>query len=287
MNGLDEISAFIDRVSAEGVTEHRSPRVALVRFNDVPGPKSEFLQPVVCLVTRGSKIVTLGGRELSFTSGTFMVSAVALPIVGRIVEVPYRAIALRVDPGLVADMADVGGPHAAPSPGFSIGTATADIVDAFVRLAALLVSAQDAQMLSAGRERELVYRVLASPLGPVMRQLALSGHTTMAVSPAIRHIRQDPAAPFSVAALAETCNVSEATLFRQFRRATGMTPVQYQKQLRLQLGRRLLLAEGVTASKAAKSVGYVNPAQFARDYRRLFGCTPGSDSPTHSTWASP
>lgn len=282
---LDEIAAIIDRHATAPISDCTLPRVTLVRANTLRDAEGEMLVPVVCLVVRGTKIVQLGSQLLTFVPGTFVVSAVDFPITGQVVEVPYRAAAVHLSSTIMAELVLAATPveTASPSPGFSTATASSDIVDAMVRLVRLLDNAEDRAVLSDAAERELLYRVLQTPSGHIVRQIALEGHIVSRVEPAISWIRENPAAHLSIEALARMSNLSAATLYRHFKAATGSTPLQFQKQLRLQEARRLLLIGETNATGAARRAGYLNPAQFNREYVRLFGTTPGRDAMAHTS----
>ncbi len=280
---LDEIAEIIDRHATAPISDCALPRVTLIRANALQDAQREMLVPVVCLVVRGAKIVQLGSRLLTFVPGTFVVSAVDFPITGQVVEVPYRAAAVHLSSAIMADLALAAKPveTASPSTGFSTGTASPEIVDAMARLVRLLDNAQDRAVLADAAERELLYRVLQTPLGHIVRQIALEGHIVSRIEPAISWIREHPAAHLSVETLARQSNLSASSLYRHFKAATGSTPLQFQKQLRLQDARRLLLTGETNATGAARKAGYLNPAQFHREYVRLFGTTPGRDAKPH------
>lgn len=274
---LDELVSAVERHAVAPISACALPRVTLVRADAPQDAVGEMLVPVVCLVLRGTKRVQLGGRELTYAPGTFVVSALDLPITGQVVEVPYRAVALHLEASVLADLPEAGA-QAAPSSGLGVGLATLDVVDAMRRLLRLLDRPQDRPALGAAAEREVLFRVLSTDWGPVVRQFAFERHVTSRVEPAIRWMREHLGEPVSVDELASMSHLSPSSLHRHFRAATGRTPMQFHKQLRLQEARRLLVIGETNASGAAARVGYASPTQFSREYVRLFGSTPGRDA---------
>lgn len=249
-----------------------------MRADDPQEPKGELLLPVICLVVRGAKTVQFGAQSHTFQAGTFVVSAVDFAITGHVCEVPYRAVAVALRPGLLADLLQVATlPAVRQGPTFVVGTASPQVLDAMGRLVRLLDHPGDGAVLAEAAERELLYRVLQTDAGHALRQVARDGHLVSRVDPAVRWLRDHLMDPLDVAALAELSHLSASSLYRHFRAATGSTPLQFQKRLRLQEARKLLLVGETNAAGAAARVGYQSPAQFHREYTRLFGTSPGRD----------
>jgi len=220
----------------------------------------------------------MDGRSLTFTPGTFVASALELPITGRITQTPYRAVALHLNADVVADLLlAVDRPLEDGASCFAVGEATTDVLDAYYRFLRLLDDPQDRAVLAAGVEREVLYRVLCTPMGAVVRHFALAAPAVSPVQALVRAIREDPAAQISARDLAAQAGMSVASLYRHFRAATGTTPLQMQKHLRLQEARKLLLLGESTIAGAARAVGYRSPAHFSREYGLLFGSTPGAE----------
>lgn len=246
-------------------------------------PKGELFVPVVCLVVRGAKTVQFGSRSFVFRPGTLVVSALDFAITGHVCEVPYRAVALALSPALLADLLQrMALPAVRTTSEFSVAAASPQVLDAVWRLVRLLDDPGDRDVLGEAAERELLYRVLQSEAGPALRQVAVEGHIVSRVEPAIRWIRAHVAEPLDVQVLADISHVSVSSLYRHFKAATGSAPLQFQKRLRLQEARKLLLVGETNASGAAARVGYQNPAHFNREYVRLFGTTPGRDAATRA-----
>lgn len=250
----------------------------LVRADAPQEPEGELFLPVMCLVVRGAKTVQFGAQSHIFRAGTFVVSAVDFAVTGHVRDVPYRAVAVALRPGLLADLLQVATlPEVRQGPSFVVGTASPQVLDAMNRLVRLLDHPGDGAVLAEAAERELLYRVLQTDAGHALRQVALDGHLMSRVDPAVRWLRDHLMDPLDIDALAEMSHLSASSLYRHFRVATGSTPLQFQKRLRLQEARKLLLVGEANAAGAAARVGYQSPAQFHREYRRLFGTSPGRD----------
>lgn len=275
---LQDMAGVVDRHSIEPITYSALPGVVLVRADRGQEPRSELFVPAVCLVVQGAKTVQAGGRSHVFTPGTFVVNVLELAITGHVREVPYRAVALVLRPRVLAELLEVAPPSSRrEARDFMTGRATPEVLDAMHRLVGLLDNPDDQAVLGSAAERELLYRVLQTDAGHALRRVALEGHLTSAVEPAIRWIREHLLEPLDIDELAEMTHLSRSSLFRRFRAATGSTPLQFQKRLRLQEARKLLLVGETSAAGAAARVGYQNPAHFSREYSRHFGRTPGRE----------
>lgn len=255
-----------------------------MRADDPQEPEGELFVPVMCLVVRGAKTVQLAGQSHTFRAGTFVVSAVDFAVTGHVCDVPYRAVAVALRPGLLADLLQVATlPAVRQGPTFVVGTASPLVLDAMGRLVRLLDHPEDGAVLAEAAERELLYRVLQTDAGHALRQVALDGHLASPVDPAVRWVREHLLDPLDVDALAAMSHLSASSLYRHFRAATGSTPLQFQKRLRLQEARKLLLVGETNAAGAAARVGYQSPTQFHREYTRLFGTSPGRDRADRSS----
>lgn len=278
---MAELIALIERHASEPVSTCALPRVTLVRADRHDDVEDELFVPVVCLVVQGVKSVQFAQRSVTFEPGTFVVSALDFPITGRIVEAPYRAVAVHLAPAPIAEVLATEaepGPAGAHPAGFGVGTATSDLVAAMTRLVRLLDDDRDRAALSSGAEREVLYRALKTPSGDVIRRFAREGHLMSKVEPAISWIRAHLSETLVVEDLARRNHLSVRTLYRRFHAATGSSPLQFQKQLRLQAARKLLLVGAASATQAAMQVGYLSASQFSRDYVRMFGIAPGKDA---------
>ncbi|WP_341829941.1 AraC family transcriptional regulator, partial [Streptomyces hainanensis] len=271
---LDRLAATIDRHRSGDWCRTAVPRLGLVAVDASLEPTDMRYEPMVCFVADGAKRATAGEREWLTERGEMMLTACDLPIRAEFEKVPYRSAVLLIDGPALADvlLAIDGGPDEEPVPS---GPATApmspELVDAVTRWVGLLDAPEDIRPLAAGIEGEILYRLLRGPLGPTLRQWSIADSAVSRVRAATHWILAHYTEPLTVAAIAEVAHMSPATLHRHFKAATGMSPLRFQKHLRLQDARRRLLAGDTTAAEVARQVGYVSPTQFNREYRRVYG----------------
>lgn len=237
-----------------------------------------------CGVLQGAKISMLGDRVFRYDTGKCLIASMDLPVTAQIVEAsperPYMAFSLSIDPAIVADLLLQGDEQTATipsSPTIAIGEIGAALLDPLTRLLALLDSPRDAVVLAPLARREIVWRLLNGQHGAMLRQIGLADSRMSRIARAVSWIRKHFDEPLRVQDLAALAGMSPASFHRHFRAATAMTPIQYQKQIRLQAARRMLLTDGVEVASIGYSIGYESASQFNRDYRRLFGLPPGRD----------
>lgn len=284
MNVLSEMARLIERhTSGDGVFPTALERLVLIRSSRPTMPMPVLYEPSLCLVAQGRKQAVLGDRAFVYDPARYLIVSVELPVVGHVVEAtpdePYLCMALNFDSVALSDLVMRTPAPSTPAPvlGLNLCAASETLLDGAVRLLALLDDPAAAPILAPLVERELLYRLLTGPYGPTIRQM-VAGHGRVAqVSRAIAWIKQHYTAPFRVEALAAAVGMSSSNLYEQFKAVTSMSPLQYQKQLRLQEARRLMLAGAMDAAGAAFEVGYESPSQFSREYRRLFGEPPARD----------
>jgi AraC-like DNA-binding protein len=240
-------------------------------------------EPSICLVVQGKKRVQIGGRALDYDSGRFLAASVDVPVIGQVIEAtaqePYLCFKLEIDRSMLAALALEMGPGEADevAPGVALSPTTPELLDAASRLLRLVETPRDIPMLAPLAERELLYRLLAGEYGARLRQLAHADSRLSQVNRAINWIKQNFREAFSIDALAAEARMSSSALHLHFKQVTSLSPLQYQKQMRLQEARRLIFAESMDAARAAHEVGYESPSQFSREYRRLFGAPPVQD----------
>ncbi|MBP2231762.1 AraC-like DNA-binding protein [Azospirillum agricola] len=243
----------------------------------------------------GRKQVMLGERVLFYDAAEYLVVSVDLPVVGQVVEAsperPYLCLRLDLDPAMLGalmmeaglDGRDGGGlpagdREAEAPPGLSLSPVTPELLDAAARLLRLLDAPRDAPVLAPLAEREILYRLLTGAQAAKLRQIAVADSRLQQVNRAIAWIKRNYAAPFSIDAVTAEARMSRSALHQHFKAVTAMSPLQYQKQLRLQEARRQILGRTADAATAGFNVGYDSPSQFSREYRRLFGEPPMRDA---------
>jgi AraC-like DNA-binding protein len=265
-------------------TETGIPRVAMVRGKVPEHELAAVYDPMVNLILQGGKTMTIGGRTLHYDPATYFVMSVDLPAVGTILqkgpEKPYLAVSLALDPAIVATvLADAADPAPATTVGaFSVASVTPELLDAWVRMLRLMDQPVDIPVLAPVYEREVLYRVLQGPHGWMLRDIATPDTALSRVRLAIQAIRANFNRPLRVETLAEIAALSVSAFHRHFKAVTAMSPLQFQKQLRLLQARTLLVAAGRGASHVAFEVGYESASQFSREYARFFGRPPAEDA---------
>lgn len=278
----------------------------LAAATEPSGPVHAVYRPSLCVVLQGAKTSMLGERSFRYEAGKCLIASVEVPVRAEITRAsaaePYLAFSLGLDPALVAELLleaggagtgtrtrtgteTGGGAEVRAAEGARIGAGAAlgvhdlppDLVDPLGRLLGLCGRPRDIAVLGPLIRREIVWLLLNGPMGPDLRAIGLADGPMGRLARAIAHIREGFAEPLRVAHLAALAGMSPAAFHRHFKAATAMTPVQYQKRLRLQEARRLLLAGGGDVAHVGFAIGYESPSQFSREYRRLFGAPPGRD----------
>ena len=261
------------------------PGLSFARVTAPTPPMSYLYEPSIAMIVRGSKRVQLGGTTYFYDESRFLLTAINLPTVTQVLEaspeLPYISLLMRLDMQAArqmiadVDMHDASAPMAGPA--MATGPATVELFDAILRLVDLLDKPKDLPHLGTLIQREIIYRILASSAGARFRETVLLGTQSQRTAKAIAWLRENYTQPLKVEALAELANMGLSTLHHHFRALTSMSPLQYQKHLRLHEARRILLSENVDAATAALRVGYESASQFSREYRRMFGSPPIRD----------
>lgn len=283
---LAELQAIIGRYSAEGPTETAIPRTWLFRCTAPTVPMPGIHEPAVCVVVQGRKQAMLGANTLVYDAAHYLIVSVDLPILGNVIEAtpekPYLAFRLSLDPRMLAamllDMPPMPGDDARAPAGLALSPLTAELIDPVLRLVRLLDRPADIAMLAPLAEREILYGLLQGPQRDMLRQIALADSRLSQINRAIGWIKRHYADPFRIETVAEAARMSPSSFHHHFKAVTSMSPLQYQKQIRLQEARRLILAQHKDAASAGFAVGYDSPSQFSREYRRLFGEPPVRDA---------
>lgn len=258
------------------------PRLNLGTATVPSDPVSIVYDPIVCVVLQGAKQVMIGEQVLRYDVATSFITSLELPASGRIIEAtpdrPYAAAGLLIDLDIVAELiADLPETPDRPGAGFFVMPVTAELLAAWQQLITLLDAPGDVRVLAPLRERELLYRLLCGPHAAVLRQIARGDSRLAQVRRTIQWLRGHFDQAMRIEQLAELAGMSVPSFHRHFKAATAMSPLQYQKSLRLQAARRLLAANA-EASRAAYSVGYESASQFSREYARMFGAPPSRDA---------
>ena len=242
---------------------------------------------VLAVVAQGGKRLAIGDRVYDYGPGQFLIASADLPVTGHYtrasVEEPALGVGLVLRPSAVASVlleAPVAAipPEAPAPPGIGVADASADLLDALVRMVRLLDHPDDRQMLAAALSREILWRLLTGPLGATVRQVALTDSALTDIARAVRWITDHFDTPFRVEDLARECGMSPSAFHRHFQAVTALTPIQFQKRIRLQQSRLLLITGAADVTTAGRRVGYDSTSQFSREYRRQFGLPPGRDA---------
>ncbi len=242
-------------------------------------------QPSVCLIAQGSKRILLGSDDFSYDSDHYLLTSIDLPIVAQILEAskkkPYLGLAFKLDQKDIAQMLVEGNlppqPQTKAARAMTVGTVTLPLLSAFLRLIDLLDEPSAIPFLAPSIHREILYRILTNEGGEHLRQIGMMGSQSSHVRKAVGWLKSNFTKPLSVEELAQNSQMSLSAFHHHFRRLTAMSPLQYQKWLRLQEARRLMLTDGYDATRAAFGVGYESSSQFCREYGRLFGVSPARD----------
>jgi AraC-like DNA-binding protein len=251
-----------------------------------PTPPASFMfEPRICVIAQGAKRVLLGDETYVYDPQHFLITSVDLPTVAEIIdasrEKPYLGLVMTIDQREISQlMVDSNLPPPRPqhsSRGIATGEVTLPLLTAFQRLIGLLAEPKDIPILAPVIQREIFYRLLVGDQGARLRQMASTGSQSQQIARAIHWLKSNFTRPLRIDDLASQVNMSTSTFHHHFRAVTAMSPLQYQKWLRLSEARRLMLAEDQDATTAAFQVGYESPSQFSREYGRLFGAPPLRD----------
>jgi AraC-like DNA-binding protein len=280
----DQLETMCCRVLRHADGFHRDcaiPRLGLGVTHQPSKPNAVLYEPMVCLVLQGAKRVMIGDRILRYDPACSFIASLELPASGHVIEAspekPFVAVSLVLDrPTLAALISETDCPTDHGSSGFAVTPVTPPMLEAWDHLVALLDSPRDVPILAPLREREVLYRLLQSPHGGMLRQIVRDDSRLSRVRRAIQWLQLHFDRKMKIEMLAEIAGMSVPSFHRHFKAATAMSPLQFQKSLRLQAARRLL-ATHAEAAHAAYSVGYESASQFSREYARMFGAPPSRD----------
>jgi AraC-like DNA-binding protein len=278
--------AVMRHAPTDGVHKTGIEGLLLYRYSQPVELSMALYEPSMCLLAQGTKRVCLGDHVHSYGPMRHLIASQHLPASGHVLtatpDAPYLCVCLAIDTLDVADLElEIGSPDHPPNAGPAQGMYTEDtaphLLDVTLRLVQLLDHTRDAQALGRSIKREIVYRLLTAPTGWRLARCAASGSHDRRIGRVIAWLRERYREPLRTADLARVGHMSESTLHQHFKAVTAMTPLQYQKKLRLLEARRLLLSQSLDAATAGHTVGYESPSQFSREYARMFGDPPRRD----------
>jgi AraC-like DNA-binding protein len=266
---------------AEGDTPTGIHGLRLYRRSVPTSCASAAYQPCVVVFAQGEKRINVGRTTYVCNGTTFLLTSVDLPVLSQVTKASAKEPILDLDMTLVREILAQQEFHLSEAPalalGMAIGTTPPELLDACLRLLDLLGTPQDIPFLGSLLQREIIYRLLCGPLGSHLRAIATLGEQGNRTAKAVAWLRTNYAKPLRVQELASVARMGVSTLHHQFRLLTAMSPLQYQKQIRLHVARERMLHEGLDAASAAFEVGYESASQFSREYRRFFGMPPIRD----------
>ncbi|MCE7517571.1 AraC family transcriptional regulator N-terminal domain-containing protein [Vreelandella titanicae] len=283
-NQLNELRSLASNAENRR-TETGIPRIAMIQGEIPEHMLAAVYDPMINLILQGSKTMTVGDRTLRYDPATYFVMSIELPAVGAVHPSssgePYLALSLTLEPAmlsmLLADLPKTTRRYE-NDPGFSVADVTTELIDAWVRMLRLMNSPEEIAALAPVYEREILYRVLQGPHGWMLREIAAPDTAMARVSQAIQQIRQDFAEPIRVESLAQKAAMSVSAFHRHFKAVTTLSPLQYQKRVRLLQARTLMISSAKSVTDAAFEVGYESATQFSRDYTKVFGLSPARDT---------
>lgn len=283
-NLLEAVRRYTDTCAdPDGLAQTPVPGLTTIRATSPSGLVHAIARPLVCLVLQGSKRVTMGAQTFTFEAGDSMLITADVPTVSQVIrasaEAPYLSLVLDLEPAVIADLAMQMQSLPAPD-GVAVRyePTDAEVADAALRLMRLLERPEAVPVLHAQRVRELHYWLLAGRHGAAIRELGWPEGNARRVARAVAVLREEFMNSLPMERLAAAAGMSPSSFYQHFRAVTSLSPLQFQKQLRLLEARRLMVAEGETASSAAFAVGYESVPQFTREYRRMFGAPPAKDA---------
>lgn len=261
------------------------PSLFVIRESIITEPISRVNEPSFCIILQGEKEVLLGEERFLYGPGHYIVASVDLPVTGQVfkasTESPYLALKLEFTTSQILEVLNETdyqiGQGKNTKRAMFVSRVGPSLLDAVLRLARLLEYPKHISVLAPLYKKEIIYWILQGPHGEALEQMALEGSNASRIREVIDHIMNNYEKSFRIEALAEIANMSVSSLHRHFKEVTAMSPIQFQKQLRLQEARRLLLAESTDVAEVAFRVGYESQSQFSREYSRMFGFPPRVD----------
>jgi AraC-like DNA-binding protein len=293
---LDELRELLERhVRPDRTTVIDGIRVCKV--DHAVSPVSSMSGTVLAVTVQGGKRLALGDRVYEYSAGQYLVASVDLPVTGYFVDAvpgrPALGFGMTLEPAAIAELMLQAGPGDLPRsagtarPGIGVSDASDELLDAIVRLLRLLNRPRDRNALVPLVKREILWRLMTGEQGDIVRQLGLADSSLAHVRRAVQWIRENYASPFRVEEVAQISGMSVSAFHRNFQAVTAMTPIQFQKHIRLQAARLLLANRPSDVTGVGHRVGYDSPSQFSREYRRQFGAPPSLDAARMRSGAGP
>jgi AraC-like DNA-binding protein len=282
---LDELRSLIKRHADLVSSASRLMPNIIIGAEAGPTPACpHIVEPVFSVIAQGTKRMDFAARRLAYGAGQYIVLPVDMPVDAHVVDAdpaaPFLGFGLTLKPEIIASLLlEAGGSRPIAQWGSHVGASdlTDDLLDPIVRLLRLLDRPDDIPILAAALEREILWRLLTGPQGSMVRQIGTADSNVARVGRAARWLRRHFAEIVRIEDIAEVAGMSVTSLHRHFRAITSLTPIQYQKQLRLHAARVRLMTAREDVAEVGFAVGYDSPSQFSREYRRLFGVSPGKD----------
>ncbi|HHF2914238.1 AraC family transcriptional regulator N-terminal domain-containing protein [Vibrio chemaguriensis] len=285
-SAIEKLAKHIEKW-ANGANQYDTeiPGLKFSRWATPTPPTSYTHNPSICLIAQGRKRVLLGEDSFVYDANHFLISSVDLPIIANIIEAsedkPYLGVIMELDlteiSQLIVDSELTFNQSKEAQKGIAVGELSEPLLDAFLRLIELLDEGQSIKILAPIIKREIFYRLLITEQGARLNQIVTAGSHSHQIAKAIDWLKNNFVKPLSVSELAAYSGMSKSAFYTHFRSMTSMTPLQFQKKLRLSEARRLMLTENLDAMATTFKVGYESPSQFSREYSRLFGAPPSKD----------
>lgn len=281
-----ELGQLIQHFSPkDGVFETAIPGLFVICYSEVSEPAYRVYKPSFCVIAQGEKEIFLAQERFEYGPADYLVASMNLPVVGQIIraseELPYLSMKLEFTHDQILEVINDANVRIIPNENAKraifVGQTEQSLIDATLRLMELLHRPEDIPFLAPLFIKEILYTLLKGPYGAALGQIAMEGSNTYRIREAIDQLTAHYDQSIRVEQLAEAASMSLSTFHRNFKEVTGMTPIQFQKQLRLQEARRILLSESAEAAEVAFRVGYESASQFSREYSRMFGAPPRSD----------
>ena len=293
LNEADEMKISSEKLAKQiekwtGISNHFDTPIdglRLSRWSQPTPPTSYTQEPSICLIAQGKKRVLLGEESYTYDATHFLISTVGLPVIANIIEAssdqPYLGLIMKLDLQEISQLlaeSEVPIHHDKQlQKGIAVGTLTQPLLDAFIRLLGLLDESENIKILAPVIKREILFRLLMTEQGSRLSQIVTEVNHSHQISKAINWLKDNFVKPLNVSDLATSSGMSKSAFYNHFRTITSMTPLQFQKKLRLNEARRLMLTENLDAMVTTFKVGYESPSQFSREYSRLFGAPPAKD----------